>query len=144
MQKEPSFTLRLSELDKVLMRSNPFFRIIPLRIVMEFRSMSPEQLRDLREYADADDGRIERWILVPSAMPLSVLGYTIDRAFGLIPSPQSSSFLLPDIAVLDVRQAENNSQVLKPLVNAAEVVSFRELIPRMEDIFIKLVTNNNQ
>lgn len=96
MQKEPSFTLRLSELDKVLMRSNPFFRIIPLRIVMEFRSMSPEQLRDLREYADADDGRIERWILVPSAMPLSVLGYTIDRAFGLIPSPQSSSFLLPD------------------------------------------------
>lgn len=48
------------------------------------------------------------------------------------------------VAVLDVRQAENNSQVLKPLVNAAEVVSFRELIPRMEDIFIKLVTNNNQ
>lgn len=48
------------------------------------------------------------------------------------------------IAVLDVRQAENNSQVLRPLVNAIEVVSFRELIPRMEDIFIKLVTNNNQ
>ena len=48
------------------------------------------------------------------------------------------------VAVLDVRQAESNSQVLKPLVNAAEVVSFRELIPRMEDIFIKLVTNNNQ
>lgn len=48
------------------------------------------------------------------------------------------------IAVLDVRQAENNSQVLRLLVNAVEVVSFRELIPRMEDIFIKLVTNNNQ
>ncbi len=48
------------------------------------------------------------------------------------------------IAVLDVRQAENNSQVLRPLINAIEVVSFRELIPRMEDIFIKLVTNNNQ
>lgn len=48
------------------------------------------------------------------------------------------------IAVLDVRQAENNSQVLRLLVNAIEVVSFRELIPRMEDIFIKLVTNNNQ
>lgn len=48
------------------------------------------------------------------------------------------------IAVLDVRQAENNSQVLRSLVNAIEVVSFRELIPRMEDIFIKLVTNNNQ
>ncbi|MBO8429722.1 MAG: ATP-binding cassette domain-containing protein [Bacteroidetes bacterium] len=48
------------------------------------------------------------------------------------------------IAVLDVRQVENNSQVLRLLVNAIEVVSFRELIPRMEDIFIKLVTNNNQ
>lgn len=48
------------------------------------------------------------------------------------------------IAVLDVRQAENNSQVLRLLVNTIEVVSFRELIPRMEDIFIKLVTNNNQ
>ena len=47
------------------------------------------------------------------------------------------------IAVLDVRQVENNSQVLRLLVNAIEV-SFRELIPRMEDIFIKLVTNNNQ
>ena len=48
------------------------------------------------------------------------------------------------IAVLDVMQAENNSQVLRLLINAIEVVSFRELIPRMEDIFIKLVTNNNQ
>ena len=96
MQKEPTFTLRLSELDKVLMGSNPYFRIIPLRITMEFRSLSADQLRDMREYADAEDGRIERWVLVPSAMPLSVLAYTIDRAFGLIPSPQSSSFLLPD------------------------------------------------
>ena len=38
MQKEPTFTLRLSELDKVLMGSNPYFRIIPLRITMEFKT----------------------------------------------------------------------------------------------------------
>ena len=100
MQKEPTFTLRLSELDRVLMGSHPFFRIIPLKVTMEFREMTADQLRNLREYADAEDGRIERWILVPSAMPLSVLAYTIDRAFGLLPSPQSSSFFLPD----DVRR----------------------------------------
>ena len=46
-------------------------------------------------------------------------------------------------AVLDVREAESNSRVLKELVDCVEVVSFQELMPRMEDIFIKLVTNNN-
>lgn len=96
MQKEPTFTLRLSELDRIIMESHPFFRVIPLKITMEFQKMTTDQLRNLREYADAEEGRIERWILVPSAMPLSVLAYTIDRAFGLIPSPQSSSFFLPD------------------------------------------------
>ena len=96
MIREPVFNIRLSQLDKVLLDSNPFFRIEVLRVVMTFRTLDDDTLSSLAEYADADGGRIERWIMVPSTMPLSVLGYVIDRAFGLIPSPDTSSFLLPD------------------------------------------------
>ena len=55
MQKEPTFTLRLSELDRIIMESHPFFRVIPLKITMEFQKMTTDQLRNLREYADAED-----------------------------------------------------------------------------------------
>ena len=84
MQKEPTFTLRLSELDRIIMESHPFFRVIPLKITMEFQKMTTDQLRNLREYADAEEGRIERWILVPSAMPLSVLAYTALKRAGAL------------------------------------------------------------
>ena len=63
---------------------------------MAFRTLDHDMLSSLAEYADAQGGRIERWLMVPSSMPLSVLGYVIDRAFGLIPSPDTSSFLLPE------------------------------------------------
>lgn len=96
MSREPIFNIRLSQLDKILLDSSPFFRIDVLRVVMTFRTLDHDMLSSLAEYADAEDGRIERWLMVPSSMPLSVLGYVIDRAFGLIPSPDTSSFLLPE------------------------------------------------
>ena len=43
-------------------------------------------------------------------------------------------------AVLDVAEGNSSRQVLGELIRSVDVVSYRELIPRMNDIFIKLVT----
>lgn len=74
-------------------------------------------------------------------------GNTLENCLGDKAVPFSIVSDMPDRenlhkAVLDVREAESNSRVLKELVDCVEVVSFQELMPRMEDIFIKLVTNN--
>ena len=43
-------------------------------------------------------------------------------------------------AVLDVAEGCSSRDVLGELIRSVDVVSYRELIPRMNDIFIKLVT----
>lgn len=43
-------------------------------------------------------------------------------------------------AVLDVKEGCTSRDVLPSLLETADIVSYRELIPRMNDIFIKLVT----
>ena len=43
-------------------------------------------------------------------------------------------------AVLDVTEGSSSRDVLGELITCADIVSYRELIPRMNDIFIKLVT----
>ena len=43
-------------------------------------------------------------------------------------------------AVLNVVPGSSSREVLGELVPVADIVSYRELIPRMNDIFIKLVT----
>ncbi len=45
-------------------------------------------------------------------------------------------------AVLDVRPGSTSAQILGELIKGNDIVSYQELIPRMNDIFIKLVTNN--
>ena len=45
-------------------------------------------------------------------------------------------------AVLEVPRDVNNAQVLGSVINNVDVVSYQELIPRMKDIFIKLVSSN--
>ena len=43
-------------------------------------------------------------------------------------------------AVLEVKKEINSSDVLRELVSNIDILSYRELIPRMNDIFIKLVS----
>ena len=43
-------------------------------------------------------------------------------------------------AVLEVKKEINSSDVLRDLVSNIDILSYRELIPRMNDIFIKLVS----
>ena len=45
-------------------------------------------------------------------------------------------------AVLDVQPGDSSSQILGELIKGNDIVSYQELVPRMNDIFIKLVTNN--
>jgi ABC-2 type transport system ATP-binding protein len=45
-------------------------------------------------------------------------------------------------AGLDVKPGATSAQILGELIKGNDIVSYQELIPRMNDIFIKLVTNN--
>lgn len=45
-------------------------------------------------------------------------------------------------AVLDVAGGASSAQILGELIKGNDIVSYQELMPRMNDIFIKLVTNN--
>lgn len=45
-------------------------------------------------------------------------------------------------AVLDVEKGASSAAILGELIKGNDIVSYQELIPRMNDIFIKLVTNN--
>ena len=46
-------------------------------------------------------------------------------------------------AVLDVQGGATSAQILGELIKGNDIVSYQELMPRMNDIFIKLVTNTN-
>lgn len=45
-------------------------------------------------------------------------------------------------AVLNVKEGATSARILGELIKGNDIVSYQELIPRMNDIFIKLVTNN--
>ncbi len=45
-------------------------------------------------------------------------------------------------AVLEVAPGATSAQILGELIKGNDIVSYQELVPRMNDIFIKLVTNN--
>ncbi|MDY5931561.1 MAG: hypothetical protein SPJ34_05980 [Candidatus Ornithospirochaeta sp.] len=96
MGKDIRFGLSLKEINRKLLSANPFGKLIPLKIVCSFGNMPEHELEILREYANAEDGRIERWLLVPSSMTLLGLGLAIDKAFGLNPGPYTSDFVIAD------------------------------------------------
>jgi ABC-2 type transport system ATP-binding protein len=43
-------------------------------------------------------------------------------------------------AILDVNEGAGSQQILSELLGSVDIVSYRELVPRMNDIFIKLVS----
>ena len=43
-------------------------------------------------------------------------------------------------AILEVKKDACSSEILRSLVSEVDILSYRELIPRMNDIFIKLVS----
>ena len=96
MAKAPNIDIPLSKLDKTLLDASPFFKIVPLKVRMTFNELTEEALEDLKEYANVEDGTVERWLLVPDRTPLGVLSSVISRAFGLIPLFFGSFFSIED------------------------------------------------
>ena len=45
-------------------------------------------------------------------------------------------------AILTIKEGKTNSDILSELIAKVDIVSYMELLPRMNDIFIKLVTEN--
>ena len=96
MAKAPNIDVPLNKLDKAFLDASPFFKIVPLKVRMTFNELNEEELEDLGEYANVEDGTIERWMLVPDRTPLGVLSSVSSRSFGLIPSHMGAFFALED------------------------------------------------
>ena len=96
MAKAPNIDISLKKLDKLLLDASPFFKIVPLKVRMTFTDLDEEELKNLEEYANVEDGTVERWILVPDRTPLGALSYIVSRSIGLIPSAMGTFFALED------------------------------------------------
>ncbi len=94
MGRKNSFDL--SMVDRYCLSMNPVYDVIPLKITFRFESLTREEKEDLREFANVEDGVIERWILLPDTTPLSVLSFAVEKAFGLPPFVTTSSFVLDE------------------------------------------------
>lgn len=86
--------LDLKLVDRYLATANPIFDCIPIKATFTFSELGKTEMEELAEFANVEDGRIERWLLVPDCMPLGALGLAVQRAFGLTPYAFSPSFLL--------------------------------------------------
>lgn len=95
MAKTPRVDMSLKEIEKLFLDSNTLFKVIPLKIKVTFTELEREELENLEEYANAEDGTFERWILLPDITPLGSLGYIVDKAFGLLPQMGGNTFILP-------------------------------------------------
>ena len=92
---------------------------------------SVEQIR--REYGN---NRVE--VLYRSAASLSSAIGASDAPFGIVSDEVCKNARR---AVLEVPKEVSNSQVLAVLIDKADIASYQELMPRMNDIFIKLVSD---
>ncbi len=81
--KKKKLDLDLALVDKYCTSSNPVYNVIPLKLSCDLTTLDEHQLEDLKEYANIEDGHVERWILVPDTVSLGALSYIVCRAFGL-------------------------------------------------------------
>lgn len=96
MAKSPEINIALDRLEDILLKANPFSTIIPLRVRMSFNDLPEEEVKDLEEFANVENGALERWLLVPDCIPLASLSYVIEKAFGLLPDPSSNAFTMEE------------------------------------------------
>ncbi len=95
MAKDKSLNITLKEFDKYVLSASAIFSVMPLRVRAILSGLTEDEKKDLENYANIEDGVIERWLLVPDIMPLGILRYVIERSFGLIPHVLDPYFFLP-------------------------------------------------
>ncbi|MBQ0072504.1 MAG: hypothetical protein KBS81_11740, partial [Spirochaetales bacterium] len=96
MAKSPEVTIELKKLEDILLKSSPVAEIIPIRIKVSFPDLPEGAVKDLEEFANVEDGSLERWLLVPDSISLGALGFVVEKAFGLLPDPASDVFTMGD------------------------------------------------
>lgn len=89
-----SRNLDLKLIDRYFLTANPIYDVTPLKVSYTFSSLGESEMEDLKEFANVEDGKIERWLLVPDCISLGTLGYVVQRAFGLSPFAFTPSPLL--------------------------------------------------
>lgn len=77
-------TLPFSYLDKHLRGMNPIVGIVPVRIRADLTALTKTEKKNLRTFANIEDGISERILLVPDNITVGALEAAIDRSFGLI------------------------------------------------------------
>lgn len=91
-----SRNLDLKLIDKYFLTANPIYDVIPLKVSYTFSQLGEGEMEDLEEFANVEEGKIERWLLVPDCISLGTLGYVVQRAFGLSPFAFTPSPLLKE------------------------------------------------
>ncbi len=87
-------------------------------------------LEDIRR----DHGKNEVEVIYRSGAPFMFGG---NQLYSLVSQEETKQGYR---AVLEVKQGACSAEILRSLVNSIDILSYRELMPRMNDIFIKLVS----
>lgn len=90
-------TLPFKTLDEALRGRNPItYGIMPLRIRSYLYGLTKSEKRNLKEYANIENGIVERYILVPGNITVIALEFAIDKCFGLMPEMYCAATVLAD------------------------------------------------
>ena len=77
-------TLPFSFLDEKVRNMNGLTEIVPLRVRADLTALSKTEKKNLKEFANIENGISERILLVPDVITIGALEGVIDKSFGLI------------------------------------------------------------
>lgn len=88
-------TLPFEKLDAALRNGSPISNgVMPLRIRVSLDNLTKSEKRNLKEYANIENGIVERYLLVPGNITVGALEFAIDKCFGLWPDQYGAITLL--------------------------------------------------
>ena len=88
-------TLPFEKLDAALRGESPIsFGVMALRIRASLGELTKSEKRNLKEYANIENGIVERYLLVPGNITVVALEFAIDKCFGLWPEQYGAITLL--------------------------------------------------
>ncbi len=90
-------TLPFKTFDEAIRGRNPLtYGVMPLCIRASLEGLSKSEKRNLKEYANIENGIVERYLLVPGNITVGALEFAIDKCFGLWPDQYGALTLLDD------------------------------------------------
>ncbi len=89
-------TLDLKLVDKYCLSMNPMYDCMLLKATYTFKDLGAAAIGDLEEFANVEDGKIERWLIVPDCMTLGSLSIAVAHSFGLEAPAYYSSCMMEE------------------------------------------------